>query len=154
MDNFKIAISAGHGRYTAGKRCLKALDPNETREWVLNSRIAEKVEQLLGAYTGWELKRVDDRTGTKDMSLASRSGAANSWGANVYLSFHHNAAGVKVATWKGGGIVAFVKKSPTAESLEWQKDLYNALIDETGLMGNRAQPPRPVHTRSSLLTAA
>ena len=28
-----IAISAGHGYNTAGKRCLKKLDANETREW-------------------------------------------------------------------------------------------------------------------------
>ena len=43
---FKIAITAGHYRYTAGKRCKKSIDPNETREWVLNARIAEKVEAL------------------------------------------------------------------------------------------------------------
>jgi hypothetical protein len=29
---FKIALNAGHGLYTAGKRCLKALDPKETIE--------------------------------------------------------------------------------------------------------------------------
>ena len=28
----KIAIDAGHGRYTAGNRCLKSIDTNETRE--------------------------------------------------------------------------------------------------------------------------
>ena len=39
----KIAIDAGHGLYTSGKRCLKKLDPNETREWTLNSRIATQV---------------------------------------------------------------------------------------------------------------
>ena len=44
---FKIAIDAGHGLYTAGKRCLKSIDPNETREWVLNSRIAGKVIEKL-----------------------------------------------------------------------------------------------------------
>ena len=36
----KIAIDAGHGLYTEGKRCLKSLDPNETREWQLNERVA------------------------------------------------------------------------------------------------------------------
>ena len=47
---FKIALSAGHGKNTAGKRCKKSLDPNETREWVLNNRIADKVENLLKSY--------------------------------------------------------------------------------------------------------
>ena len=40
---FKIALSAGHYKYTAGKRCMKSLDPNETREWILNDRIADRV---------------------------------------------------------------------------------------------------------------
>ena len=43
MVNFKIALTAGHYKYTAGKRCLKSIDPNETREWWLNDRIADKV---------------------------------------------------------------------------------------------------------------
>ena len=30
---FKLALNAGHGLYTEGKRCLKSLDPKETREW-------------------------------------------------------------------------------------------------------------------------
>ena len=47
----KVAIDAGHGLYTSGKRCMKSLDPNETREWVLNSRIAEKLERLLLEHT-------------------------------------------------------------------------------------------------------
>ena len=36
---FKIALNAGHYSKTLGKRCLKKLDKNETREWVLNDRI-------------------------------------------------------------------------------------------------------------------
>lgn len=137
MAAFKIALSAGHGKNTAGKRCLKSLDPKETREWVLNSRIADKIEQLLGQYTGWELKRLDDVTGAKDVALATRSKTANAWGADFYLALHHN-AGVKGG--KGGGIVAFVYTSPSAASVEWQKALYAALIEETGLKGNRATP--------------
>ena len=137
MANFKLALSAGHGKNTAGKRCMKALDPNETREWVLNARIAEKVEKLLGGYTGWELLRVDDRTGAKDIALKTRTSSANNWGADLYLSLHHN-AGVKGG--KGGGIVAFVYTSPTSESVKWQEALYNALIEATGLKGNRSKP--------------
>ena len=58
----KIVIDAGHGRYKAGKRCLKSLDPEETREWVLNARVAEALEiYLLGA--GHETLRVDDTSG-------------------------------------------------------------------------------------------
>lgn len=135
---FKIALTAGHYKGTAGKRCLKALDPNETREWVLNDRIADKVEKLLTNYTGWELVRTDDTTGKKDVSLANRVKKANEFGADFYLSIHHN-AGIKGG--KGGGIVAYVyDKTKRPESLEWQKALYDALIKATGLKGNRANP--------------
>lgn len=137
MSYFKIALSAGHGKNTAGKRCMKKLDGNETREWTLNSRIAEKVEDLLLGYTGWELLRLDDRTGAQDVPLKTRSKAANNWGADFYLAIHHNAG---VNGGKGGGIVAYVYKKPTSEELAWQKELYTALIDHTGLSGNRSTP--------------
>lgn len=135
---FKIALSAGHYKNTAGKRCLKSLDPNETREWVLNDRIADKVEKLLAQrYTGCELIRVDDTTGEKDISLTARTNAANNFGADFYLAIHHNAG---INGGSGGGIVAYVYTTPSNDELEWQKALYNALIEATGLKGNRATP--------------
>ena len=135
--SFKIALSAGHCKNTPGKRCLKSLDRNETREWVLNDRIADKVEKLLKDYTGYELLRLDDTTGATDVSLAKRSALANNFGADFYLSIHHNAG---VNGGKGGGIVAFVYTKCSAKSLEWQKALYDELIAETGLKGNRSTP--------------
>ena len=134
---FKIALTAGHYMGTPGKRCLKKLDPNETREWWLNDRIADKIEKLLQGYTGWELIRTDDTTGKKDIGLTARTNAANNFKADFYLSIHHNAG---VNGGKGGGIVAFVYTKAQAASLEWQKELYNALIDATGLKGNRSNP--------------
>lgn len=134
---FKIALSAGHGKNTAGKRCLKSLDSKETREWVLNSRIADKVEDLLKDYSGYELIRLDDRSGAIDISLPKRSNIANNFKANFYLAIHHNAG---VNGGKGGGIMAFVYTKPSVESLEWQRTLYNALIEKTGLKGNRSMP--------------
>lgn len=134
---FKIALSAGHGKYTAGKRCLKSIDPKETREWVLNDRIADKIESLLSDYTGYELLRVDDTTGNKDILLSRRSDAANNFGADFYLAIHHNAG---INGGKGGGIMAYVYTYASAKSIEWQKALYNALITETGLKGNRSVP--------------
>ena len=135
--SFKIALDAGHGINTAGKRCDKKLDPKQTREWTLNSRIADKVEVLLQGYTGYELIRVDDPTGKKDISLGNRVKAANNWGADFYLSLHHN-AGIKLGT--GGGIVAYTCKNAQAASTEWRKELYTELIADTGLKGNRSNP--------------
>ena len=134
---FKIALSAGHSLNTAGKRCLKSLDPNETKEWVLNNRIADKVEALLQAYEGYQLLRLDDTTGKKVVSLAARSTAANNFKADFYLAIHHNAG---INGGKGGGIVAYAYTKPSAASVEWQKELYNELIAATGLKGDRVSP--------------
>ena len=82
--SFKLALNAGHGLNTAGKRCMKALDPNETREWTLNNRIADKIESLLAAYNGIEILRIDDTTGATDIALATRTTKANNWGADFY----------------------------------------------------------------------
>jgi N-acetylmuramoyl-L-alanine amidase len=133
----KIALDAGHFSKTPGKRCLKKLDPKETREWTLNDRIADKVEKLLKNYTGYELIRVDDTTGKKDISTKNRAKAANNFKADFYLSIHHNAG---IEGGSGGGIVAYVAKNVNAATLEWQKELYNALIAKTGLKGNRSNP--------------
>lgn len=132
---FKLALNAGHGLKTAGKRCMKKLDPKETREWTLNSRICEKIEEKLKAYSGYNLIRLDDTTGTKDIALKTRTDVANKFKADFYLSIHHN-AGVKGGT--GGGIATYVYTKASPEEKDWQNDLYKALIKHTGLKGNRA----------------
>lgn len=138
---YKIALTAGHYKYTPGKRCLGTIDPYETREWVLNDRIADKVEKLLKVYEGYSLLRTDDTTGEKDISLTARTNAANKFKADIYISIHHNAG---VNGGSGGGIVAYVysglDKTKHKTTFEWQEALYNALIKHTGLKGNRATP--------------
>jgi len=134
---FKLALSAGHYLYTPGKRCSKSIDPNETREWWLNDRIADRIEVLLKDYDGIQVLRLDDTTGKKEVTLRTRSDASNKWGADFYLAVHHNAG---INGGKGGGITSHVYLTPSAESLIWQKELYNALIAATGLKGNRSNP--------------
>lgn len=134
---FKIALSAGHYMKTAGKRCLKKLDKNETREWWLNDRICDKIEAKLKAYDGYQLLRVDDTTGATDVSVADRCKKANSWGADFYLSIHHN-AGINGGT--GGGVVAYTYTNVDVKTASWQKELYEAIVKHTGLKGNRSTP--------------
>jgi N-acetylmuramoyl-L-alanine amidase len=131
-----ICIDAGHGRYTAGKRCLKSIDPQETREWVLNSRIADKVQELL---TGYNCKtmRVDDVTGETDISLANRVKAANKANADVYVSIHHNAG---ISGRSGGGIVVFAPTNGSKTTYTLQDAVYKATAANTGLTGNRSDP--------------
>lgn len=128
-----IAIDAGHGMGTAGKRCLKSIDPAETREWWLNDRIAGKVQKLLEAYDCTTL-RVDDTTGVKDISLSARVKAANNAKADIYISIHHNAG---INGGMGGGTVVYYYSSAVARPLQAQQ-LYNAITTRTALVGNRS----------------
>ena len=134
---FKIALDAGHGMNTPGKRCLKTIDKNETREWFLNDRICDKVQKKLSAYDGYSLIRVDDTTGAIDIELGERVRQANNFDAEFYLSVHHNAG---IDGGKGGGIVSitFIKSSETSD--KYSKIIYDELIKETGLKGNRETP--------------
>lgn len=137
---FKIALGAGHGFNTAGKRTLKSLSPGgvEVREWWLNDRICDYVESYLKEYEGYELLRLDDSDdGADDVALFHRVSEANEWGADFYLSVHHN-AGINGGT--GGGIVAYSYTKASKASVEWRDALYDSLIAHTGLKGNRAAP--------------
>lgn len=133
MSKPVIAISAGHGLYVAGKRCMKALDPNETREWFLNDRIADKVEQKLGAYN-CKVIRVNDTTGKTDTALSTRITISNTANADIYLAIHHNAG---VNGGSGGGTVVFYY--PTGNNKDIATKLYNHIISYTGLKGNRSK---------------
>ena len=134
---FKLVLDAGHGLYTAGKRCDAKIDPNQTREWTLNSRICNKIEELLKSYEGYSLLRVDDTTGKNDVALNTRVANANKFNADFYLSIHHN-AGIKGGS--GGGVVAYVWPNVDEITRSWQRELYNAVINHTGLKGNRSTP--------------
>ena len=105
-----IALDAGHGLKTSGKRCLKKLDPKETREWYLNDRIMDKVQEKLKSYDCTVL-RVDDTTGAKDISLANRVKQANNGKADIYISMHHNAG---LNGKSGGGTVVYYCSSKPA----------------------------------------
>lgn len=129
----KIAIDAGHGLNTAGKRCLKTLDSKETREWVLNDRVADELELLLGA-AGHTVYRVDDVDGSTDVPLADRVARANKWGADAYISIHHNAG---VNGGSGGGTVVYTCNGCQKKSTELQNAVYKKAIERADLKGNR-----------------
>ena len=129
----RIAIDAGHYFYTSGKRCLASIDPTETREWVLNSRVASMLVARLADYD-CEVMRVDDVTGETEVTLPERCWEANHWGADLYLSIHHNAG---IGGGSGGGTVVFYY-SPDPKREEQAEKLYADVVSETGLKGNRA----------------
>lgn len=129
----KIAIDAGHGLYTAGKRCLKSLDASQTREWFLNDRIATKLAELLNGYE-CEVLRTDDTTGKTDVGLTERCNKANEWDADIFISIHHNAG----LNGKNGGGTQVYYYSSKAERTTQAQALYDAIVAETKLVGNRS----------------
>lgn len=133
---FKIAYCAGHYIGTPGKRVPKSLDKNQTREWVLNDRVARFFAEAADQYEGVELLRTDDPTGKKHISIKNRTKKANSWGADIYVDMHHNAAG---KVFSGGGVVAFSKKKD-ATGKKYRDVIYAAVVAAGGLRGNRAKP--------------
>lgn len=141
--SYLLALDAGHGKDTAGKRCRKAIDPNETREWFLNDRVSRYIAQRAAQYEGFRTIRVDDPTGKVDVSHAERCRRANEAGADVYLSNHHN-AGIddgddRVDDDAGGGLVAYCMRGGV-EARAIRDNLYNALIGAGALRGNRSAP--------------
>ena len=128
-----IALDAGHGMNTSGKRItLSGYEP--TREWWLNDRIADKVQAELTEKYECTVLRVDDTTGAKDIPMATRVKTANNAGADFYMSIHHNAG---VNGGMGGGTVVFYWAS--VKMRDMAQRLYNFVTDETKLYGNRCE---------------
>ena len=133
--NKLLALSAGHYLYTAGKRCAKQIDPLETREWVLNARIADMLTDMLMKYDGVEILRLDDPTGETPIKIEERAQMSDSHNADFYLAIHHN-AGINLGN--GGGVVVY--HYPLERNLEQATLLYNDVVNANGLRGNRSRP--------------
>ena len=134
--SFKIAFCAGHYLGTPGKRIPESLDPNETREWALNDRVARYFAEAAGQYEGVALLRTDDPTGKTLVDIPERCAGANSWGAELYIDMHHNAG---INGGSGGGVIAFCYPG-SAEGKKYRDAIYEAVTAAGGLRGNRAQP--------------
>ena len=133
--NKVIALDAGHGVNAVGKRCLKSLDANQTREWWLNGRIADMVQERLGAYK-CKVLRVDDAAGLKDVSLSARVKSANAAKADIYVSIHHNAG---IYGGRGGGVCVYYYGAGRADGQDKAGRLYDAVVSRNNLTGNRSR---------------
>lgn len=136
----------GHGLYTYGKRCMKSLDPNETREWILNNRVIEELEDRLDEYEDIVYIRLDDPTGKRDVPLSERVKKANALYKEytdkgyvvIILSIHHNAG---IYGRVGGGIVTFTDNRRASDRSRQIRDrVYDAVLETTKLKGNRSNP--------------
>ena len=133
---FLLALDAGHGLPTPGRRIPANLDPSQHQEWWLNQRICNYIAEAAKRYEGFEILRVDDATGAEDVGMSVRCQRANAAGADLYYSAHHNAG---INGGRGGGVVAFsLGEGSTAAG--WRDALYAAIVAAGGLAGNRSSP--------------
>jgi len=142
----KIAYDAGHGKNTPGKRT-----PDGEREWMFNDILLKGFESEIKKYEGVELLRTDDTTGKNDIPLKNRTDSANAWGADYYISFHHNA---NTGTWGNwSGVEAFVQKGGNPKSKQLADSVLLALVKGYGLT-NRGVKESNLHiTRETKMPA-
>lgn len=105
----KIALSDGHGSQTAGKRTPDGYKENKFNKAVVN-------------YLDKELKRCGFTTKQvaptdADTPLKARTDAANSWGADIYVSVHYNALAHKWRDGEGGIETFYHEGSSTGKKL-------------------------------------
>lgn len=122
---YKIAVCAGHGFNTPGKRT-----PDGEREWSFNDKVVKAFINTMNQYANVTVKRFDDPTGKTDVPLATRTNGANGWGANIYISFHHNANTAKWGNW--GGVETFYNPGST-NGQKLAKAVHPSLVKAYGL---------------------
>lgn len=108
----KIAIDAGHGMNTPGKRT-----PSGEREWSFNNKVALATIAKLNTYQNVEILRLDDATGKTDVPLKTRTDRANAWNADVLVSMHHNAYLGQWGTHGGVETYTFPSASKSARNV-------------------------------------
>jgi N-acetylmuramoyl-L-alanine amidase len=95
-----IAIDAGHGKDTPGKRT----PDNTMREYEFNSVVANELEKILKANKIRTLRTDSDKI---DVELRDRCKKANDAKCDYFISIHANASG---NTWSNAsGIETFIK---------------------------------------------
>jgi N-acetylmuramoyl-L-alanine amidase len=121
LKNLKIALDPGHGGKDWG-----AIGPSRIREKDLNLVLTTKIADLLkrkGAQVF--LTRSEDA----DAELYDRLDRAEEWGADLFLSIHHNALpdGCNPASRSGLGVYYY-----HPQSLDLALCLYKQLLEFTG----------------------
>ncbi|HHV42962.1 MAG TPA: hypothetical protein GXX72_09050 [Clostridiaceae bacterium] len=133
----RIALDAGHGINTAGKRVPSYMGVGNISEWELNNRVTIEQIKLLEQYENVQILRLDDPTGKRDVPLIERTNKANKWNADILISNHHNAG---VGGGSGGGLVLYRYPNSNKFTKSMQKSLYDAMIKAGAIKGNRANP--------------
>lgn len=113
----KIFIDPGHGGSDSGAV------GNGISEKIITLQIANQIQQiLLNEYENVSIKM--SRTTDQTVSLNARTSAANSWGADFYLSVHINAGG-------GTGFESYVYPNVDALTKSYQNSIHDEVVKQT-----------------------
>lgn len=143
----KVAIDAGHGPETPGKRC-----PDDSmREFHFNSAVARYVRDGLSEYVGVETIFTHADDGSRDVPLKERTDRANTWKADVLVSIHANAYG---SDWNDAqGIETYVYTTRPAEAVKLADAVQQNLLMETGRKNRGVKADNLHMVRESNMTA-
>ncbi|MDZ5711672.1 N-acetylmuramoyl-L-alanine amidase [Jeotgalibacillus haloalkalitolerans] len=124
----KIAWDAGHGLNTSGKRT-----PSGEREWSFNNKVIRAAMDYLEQYQDVDQIRVDDPTGRVDVALSIRVKRANDFGADAYISAHHNAYEGVWGTHTGTETYVMEPASANPKSMALASAVHPGLVKAMGL---------------------
>lgn len=127
MATIKIALDAGHGLKTAGKRT-----PDGIHEWELNDKVRDKVVELLKDY---DVKFIfpDNNEGNVDEGLVNRRTMYVKEKVAAAVSIHHNA---HTGKWGAAtGVEVYVDQNSTSKDEKLADCIYGRLVKNTGLKG-------------------
>jgi N-acetylmuramoyl-L-alanine amidase len=142
----RVALDAGHGLNTAGKRT-----PDNEREWSFNNKVVRAITERLNDYEDVSIVRLDDPTGKRDVPLKERTDKANKFKADILVSIHHNANTGKWGSWGGTETYSYEANLPQAEKLA--KMINDRVVSINGLR-NRGTKKANFHMlRESRMTA-
>lgn len=127
----KIFIDAGHGGKDSGAV------GNGLKEKDLTLRLALKTRDYLKQYSGADVRL--SRETDVYLSLDQRTDAANSWGADLLVSIHINAA-----TPSAEGFESFVYTKVDDATKAFQNVLHKAVLKASGL-DDRGQRNKDLH---------
>lgn len=146
----KIAIDAGHGPATLGKRTPNFPDGTCMHEYEFNADTARRVIELLGLYKDVQILATFEDG--RDVPLQERTDKANAWKADVFVSIHANASGE--GGWNDArGIETYVYTSKPTGAVKLAAAIQQRLLMETGL-SNRGVKSENFHVlRETHMTA-
>jgi N-acetylmuramoyl-L-alanine amidase len=124
----KIAVDAGHGKFTPGKR-----SPAGEREWYFNDKVVRALIDELNNYENVAILRTDDPTGNTDVGLTERTNKANRWGADAFISCHHNALVGKWANHTGVETFYMEGNSSQSQAARLAAKVHPGVVDAMGI---------------------